>query len=226
MKVCAIVSGGKDSLYALYLAIQQGFEVTSVVTFIAHRESWMLHIPNVKWVELQTKLMGLKHNLFYVSGEREKEVEEMKEKLKEAVKEEKIEALVCGAIKSEYQKHRIDMICEELGIISYSPLWHKNAEILLKEIVEAGFRFMVTRVAAEGIERWLGIEINEENVDEFINNLKVCSVDVCGEGGEYETFVVEAPIFKGRLEVEKGRIIEDCLAKEFVIEKIECISKL
>ncbi len=201
MRVITLVSGGKDSWYAYYIMLQQGFEIPCVVTFLPkNKESFMLHHPFADRVSLQTKKANLKHYIFEVSGEKEREIEEMKEHLRKIVGKENVEGLICGAIRSEYQKQRIDFICEELGLISYSPLWHKNEEELTKEIVsDAGFEFLVVETCAEGIEKWKGKIINKENVKEFISDLKKARCNISGEGGEYETFVIKTPFFSNIL---------------------------
>jgi ABC transporter with metal-binding/Fe-S-binding domain ATP-binding protein len=197
MRTIALVSGGKDSWYSLYILLQQGFEIVCTVTFSPRNpESYMLHSIKTQLVKKQSELANIKNYTFEVSGEKEKEVEEMKEWLKKIKDLEKAEALVCGAIMSEYQRHRIDMIAEELGLVSYTPLWHKNEEKLLKEIVQSGFKFQVVLTAAEGIERWKNQIISEKNVKEFIKDLKKARANVSGEGGEYETLVIESPLFK------------------------------
>jgi ABC transporter with metal-binding/Fe-S-binding domain ATP-binding protein len=222
MRVVSLISGGKDSWYALYVAMQYGFDINSIITFIPKKEdSYMLHYVNVKWTEVQAKLAGLKHHIFYVSGEKEKEVEEMKEFLMRIVKKDSIEGLICGAVKSEYQKHRIDMICEELGIKSYAPLWHKNEELILQEMADFGFKFIITRSAAEGIEKWVGKKIDENNISEFISDLKRAKASLIGEGGEYETFLLNAPFFEKEIKIVSSKIIKDDLTIDFIIEKIE-----
>ena len=197
MRAMALVSGGKDSWYALYLLLQQGFEIVCTVTFSPKNpESYMLHSIKTELVKKQSELAGIKNYTLIVSGEKEKEVEEMKEKLRIIKEKENIEALICGAIRSEYQKHRIDMISEEINLISYAPLWHKDEESLLKEITYSGFKFKVVLTAAEGIDQWYTKVIDENNVNSFIKDLKKARANVSGEGGEYETLVIDSPLFK------------------------------
>jgi diphthine-ammonia ligase len=200
MRLLALISGGKDSWYSYYLMLQNGIDIPCVITFIPNNpESYMLQRPMVDKVPDQIKNMKTppKHFVFAVSGKKEGEVEEMKKHLEKIVKEEKIEGIISGAILSEYQKQRIDFICEELGVISYAPLWHKDQEPLLTEIVkEAGFEFLVADTCAEGIEQWRMKKINPKNLDAFIKDLKKAQANISGEGGEYETFVVKTPFFK------------------------------
>lgn len=201
MKLLALISGGKDSWYSYYVMLQKGFEIPVIVTFIPKNpESYMLQHAMTEKVPRQVKNLKIpaKHFAFEVSGEKEKEVQEMKKYLERIVKTEKIEGITSGAILSEYQKQRIDFICQELGVVSYAPLWHKDQEMLLREIIlEVGFEFLVAETFAEGIEKWKGKKITKKNLDEFIAELKKSKANISGEGGEYETFVTKAPFFKG-----------------------------
>ncbi|MGC9310681.1 MAG: diphthine--ammonia ligase [Candidatus Aenigmatarchaeota archaeon] len=202
MKLLALVSGGKDSWYALYLMMQSGHDIPVAVTFVPRNpDSYMLQRAMTEKVREQfaslKREFKIRHREFGVSGEKEKEVEEMKELLAPIVKKERIEGIICGAVLSEYQRRRLDYICEELGVKSFAPLWHKNEEALLKEIVMgAGFEFMVARVCAEGIEQWRGKTVTAGNIEGFISDLKKARCNVSGEGGEYETFVTKAPFLR------------------------------
>lgn len=200
MKLLSLISGGKDSWYALFVMMQEGHEISDAVTFIPKNpESYMLQhamTPDVK--EQFSKItLNIRHHIFEVSGEKEKEIEEMKNLLAPIVRKEKIDGIVCGALASEYQKQRIDFICEELGIRSYAPLWHKSEENLIKEIIDsAGFEFLIAAIGAEGIDNWHLKKITKTNLPAFISDLKKARCNVSGEGGEYETFVTKTPFFK------------------------------
>ncbi|MBN2095446.1 MAG: diphthine--ammonia ligase [Candidatus Aenigmarchaeota archaeon] len=200
MKLLSLISSGKDSWYAYYLMLQQGFDIPVAVTFIPKNpESYMLQHPFAEKTPLQIKNMKSppRHVLFNVSGVKEKEVEEMKSHLEKLVKAEKIEGIISGALASEYQKQRLDLICEELGVVSYAPLWHKDQERYLQEVVlEAGFEFLIADTCAEGIEKWKGRMINPENLGHFIKDLRKARANISGEGGEYETFVTKSPFFE------------------------------
>lgn len=196
MKLAAIISGGKDSWYAYYKMLKRGYEITTIITFIPKRkDSYMFHFPLAKNVSIQVKNLKITHYVFEVSGEKEKEVKEMREYLKKIVKKEEIRGLISGAIKSNYQKSRIDKICKELKIKSFTPLWHNDEKILLNEIIDSGFEFLVTHICAEGIEKWKNKIINKINLNEFIRDLDKARCNISGEGGEYETFVIKSPLF-------------------------------
>ncbi|MCD4740804.1 diphthine--ammonia ligase, partial [archaeon] len=133
MKVAILFSGGKDSCYAMHLAMQQ-HEPACLVTIVPEKpDSYMFHYPNIHLVDAQAALIGLPLIKKTTKAEKEKELEDLKKALQEAKQKYKIKGVVSGAIASNYQKTRVDKICEELGLESIAPLWGKNQEQLIKE---------------------------------------------------------------------------------------------
>jgi len=204
MRLAALFSGGKDSTYALYWALQQGFEVKHLVSMHSKsEESYMYHVPNIHLTDLQAKAIGIPLIKGYTSGEEEKEVEDLKKVLEDL----NIDGIVAGALESEYQRTRIEKVCHELGLVSYTPLWHKNSEQLLREMIHAGFDIVIVGVSAYGLgKEWLGRKIDEKAVEELKRLNQKYGIHIGGEGGEFETFVKDAPFFKARIifdEVER-----------------------
>jgi ABC transporter with metal-binding/Fe-S-binding domain ATP-binding protein len=205
MRVGVLTSGGKDSLYAAYIMHSQGYELKYLITIIPRNPaSYMFHNNIAELTELQTNAMGIPLIKKCTKGEKEKELEDLKEVIS-SVKEE-LDAIVSGAIASEYQKQRIDIICEELGLHSFAPLWHKDQAMLLEDLIRAGFEIIITAVAAYGLdERWLGRRMDRKCIEELKIISKKHGIQLAGEGGEYETFTLNMPLFKYKLEVAKAR---------------------
>jgi len=209
MKVAVLYSGGKDSTMALFLALKQGWDVIYLVTIFPEREdSWMFHYPCIELTKLQAKAIGIQQIVRRSSGEKEKELEDLRELLKDIRKD--IDGVVGGAIKSEYQKSRIDGICRKLNLKSLAPLWHKDPEEVLKEIVKTGFETIITGVFAEGFDKsWLGRKIDEKCIEDLKELNKRYEIHFLGEGGEIESLVLNAPIFKKRIKILESEIIWD-----------------
>lgn len=183
-KVACLFSGGKDSVFAAFWAMEQGWDPI-LVTVFPEPYSMMFHHPNAEWTKLQAEAMGLKQVTF--KAKKENELEELKNTLSKL----KVKGIVTGAIASEYQKQRIDKIGQELNTPTYSPLWHK--EKLLQEELKH-FEIYITAVSAEGLgEELLGTKFSE------IGNRK--NIHPLLEGGEGETFVADAPFFRKRIEI-------------------------
>jgi len=164
LKVAVLYSGGKDSTYALWWALHQGWEVKYLVSVVPkNRESYMFHVPNVELTELISKSTGIPLVRVYTKGEKEKEVLDLKRVLEKL----DIDGVVSGAIASEYQRRRIDHICEELGVRSFAPLWHKDQELILRDAAKF-FEFKIVSVSAYGLSReYLGKTVDESNVHSY-----------------------------------------------------------
>jgi ABC transporter with metal-binding/Fe-S-binding domain ATP-binding protein len=203
VKVAVLYSGGKDSNYALYWALNQGWEVARLITFKPAREdSFMFHLPCIDLTKLQAKAIGIPHTEANVSGEKEKEVDEMGRTLAKLG----VDGVVSGAVASEYQKTRIEGACEELSLRSFAPLWHKKPGKLLSDIKDAGFEVIFSGVYADGFsERWLGRMLDDGATAELEKLSAKNGINAAGEGGEYETLVLDGPFFQKRLDIRFRR---------------------
>lgn len=198
-----LFSGGKDSTFALWYAQMQGWDITTLVTVLPEsNESWMFHYPAIKWTSLQAQAIGLPQMTIPTKGDKETELDDLTAGLDAISDSSRIDGIVSGALASEYQRTRLDNICEHLGLRSFAPLWHKNQQQLVKEQVESGFEIIVTACAAQGLDAdWLGRKLGERELDELSALHGLYSLNVAFEGGEAETFVTGGPMFKQRLRI-------------------------
>ena len=203
MRVAALISGGKDSALALHRVLKAGYEVEFLVTMLPQREdSWMFHYPNVHLTRLFAEAVGIELVSAETEGIKERELGDLKRLLATL----EIEGVVFGAILSRYQKARIDKICGELNLKSIAPLWQENPMNLLREIVSLKFDVLIVGVYAYGLdETWLGRKIDSETVADLIRLNDRYQISVMGEGGEYETLVLDAPFFKKKIELVRTR---------------------
>jgi predicted ATP pyrophosphatase (TIGR00289 family) len=218
-----LATGGKDSTLSLYHALKERYEVEYLVTMIPQREdSWMFHYPNIHLVDLFAQAVAIKLVKAETAGIKEEEVEDLKRLLATL----DIEGVVSGAIASQYQKKRIDKTCKELNLKSIAPLWQKNPLQLLQEIVSLNFETIIVGVYAYGFDQsWLEKKIDSTTIDALIELNKKYGISLVGEGGEYETLVLDAPIFKKRIKiVQKERIWEN-QSGYLLIKKAELVDK-
>ncbi len=225
MNLMALTSGGKDSLFAAYIMHAQGFEIKRLVTLFPERQdSYMFHHPNIHLTGDMAKSMGIPFQKRITGGEKERELIDLKDAIAASVAVENeiqgIQGVVSGALSSEYQRQRIDVICEELGLVSFAPLWHKDPEMLLLEMLDAGFEMIITAVAADGLdETWLGRKIDEGCIKDLKDLHRRYGIHIGGEGGEFETLVLDMPLFKKRLEIKKARKEWDGTSGVYVVEE-------
>lgn len=208
MKLAALISGGKDSWYAAYEA-SKGDEIACLIAIRSRNpESYMFHVPNVEWVKLQAKAADIPLVWWETEGVKEEELEDLKQAIELAKEKYKVEGLVSGAIKSNYQKERVDKICKELNLKSTAPLWQIDEEVYLNKLMK-NFHVIIVGIAAEGLKKeLLGSRIGLT----FIDRMRSSNVSCIGEGGEFETFVLECPLFKEKIKIDEFEIImeSDC----------------
>lgn len=207
MRMLSLFSGGKDSLYAAYLAMQDGHDVVSLLSLESKRDdSYMFHVPNISLTSFQAEALGIPLVKRTVKGEKEKEVEELQDIIGDFVKNKEIDGIITGAIESNYQRERIQKIADFYGIYHYAPLWKIDTLEYMKALIKNGFKAVIVSVSALGLdESFLGRVIDDEILERLNSLNKKYGVHLAGEGGEYETFVVDAPIFKKKILIEKSR---------------------
>jgi len=223
MKVAALFSGGKDSTYAIHLAQSMGWDVAKLVTMVPEKgESYMFHVPNIELCGMLAEAMGIDHVSFPTGGEEELELED----LKKALADLKVQGIVTGAIASDYQHTRIDRLCHELDMASYSPIWRWNQEAVLRGIMAAGFSVMVVGVYAEGLgKEWLGRVLDEKALRELEELSRKNRMNISGEGGEFETLALDGPNFLKRVEVAESESLWHGTRGEFIVRKARLIEK-
>ena len=206
MKVASLFSGGKDSTYALWFAQLQGWDIEALVTVFPEKpDSWMFHYPALNCTALQAKAAGIPQVRVATSGVKEQELEDLSAALGKLKKSNGIDGIVSGAIASEYQRTRLDNICEKLGLRSFCPLWHKNQEQLVNEQIYAGFETIITACNALGLdEKWLGRQLGLKELRELTKLNKKYGLSIAFEGGEAETLTLAAPAFRGRLSIVRA----------------------
>ncbi len=219
MNAVALFSGGKDSTYSIYLAMQQGYDIKKLITiYPKERESFMYHIPMIERTALLSEAMGIERDVYRIGDDMAS--------LKNVLKNYDVDAVISGAIASNYQKTKIEEVCTDLGFISYAPLWGKEQKLILKDIISAGFKVIIIGVYAYGLdERHLGLELNDDFLRVLIALEKKYRINVAGEGGEYESFVLDAPFFKKRVVVDSYNKVWNGVRGELVIEKLHLEEK-
>jgi diphthine-ammonia ligase len=202
MSNACLFSGGKDSTLALHRAVGAGAKIDLLITMrSASRESYMFHYPNIEYTALQAEAMGIRHVFAETAGEKEKELAD----LERALVDNGVVLLVTGATYSRYQGDRINAMAARLGIEHLAPLWHIDPMEELNELAEK-YDAIIAAVSAEGLdESFLGKRIDAEMIGRLSELNRKHGINMLFEGGEAETFVLDAPLFRKRIVVEKSR---------------------
>jgi len=203
MKLGILFSGGKDSCLALYLAKKQGYDIKCLMSVVSkNKESFMFHTPSIKKVEKQAEVLGIPLIVQDTSGRKEEELKDLEKVIKKAKKKFGIEGVVTGAVESVYQASRIQKICNKQNLECFNPLWLKDQFELLNELIKNKFEVIVTGVFAYPLDKkWLGRKINRGFIKEMNELNEKYKINPAGEGGEFESFVLDMPLFKRKLKI-------------------------
>jgi asparagine synthase (glutamine-hydrolysing) len=224
----ALISSGKDSVFAMYRMMQQGYKIACLISIKSiNPDSFMFHTPAIEMVKLQSKAFNIPLIEQTTKGQKEIELKDLKKAIERAKKKYNIKGITTGALFSNYQKERIEKIANELELKAFSPLWHMDQEDYMREIIRNNFKIILTRIAAEGLdESWLGKILTEKDIDRLIELNKKIKLSICGEGGEFETLVLDCPLFNKELKVIRTKkIMESKFSGTLIIIEIKLIKK-
>jgi len=208
MKIGILFSGGKDSCYAAWLAKKNKHNLVCLISiFSENKESFMFHTPLIEKTKKQAEVMNLPLIIQKTKGKKEEELRDLEKAIKTAIKKYKIKGIVTGAIASVYQVSRVQKICDKLKIECFNPLWQIDEEDYLKELIKNKFEVIVTGVFAYGLNKsWLGRKIDKKFIKDIKQLKEKYKIHVAGEGGEFESFVLNCPLFRRKLRI-KGKEI-------------------
>ncbi|ETA66675.1 metal-binding-domain/4Fe-4S-binding-domain containing ABC transporter, ATP-binding protein [Methanolobus tindarius DSM 2278] len=210
LKLGVLFSSGKDSNYAMHVMQQQNYSIECLITIKSQNlDSYMFHTPNIDLVRLQAEAMELPLIEELTKGEKEKELDDMKNAIIRAKDEYGIEGVITGALYSNYQRERIEKVCDELGLKAFSPLWHIDQEKEMYQLLDLGFEFIFSSVAAYGLNKsWVGRIISEKDIEKLVRLNEKIGLNVAGEGGEFESFVTDGPMYHKKIEIREMEVIE------------------
>ncbi|MEM1655713.1 MAG: diphthine--ammonia ligase [Nitrososphaerota archaeon] len=201
-RLAALFSGGKDSTLAIQLAESMGYHVDYLITIKpASDESYYFHYPNIWVTGLQARAMGRRQIMVAArSASREDEIRALRDAI-ELIGDE-VDGLLSGVSRSGSQHELFQRLCKELGLEFIAPLWMRDPSQLLDEIISSGIAAMIVGVAAMGLGRELLGKIIDQELIILLHSLSErYGVDLLGEGGEFETLVLDSPLFRKKLEI-------------------------
>lgn len=203
MRVAVLYSGGKDSNLALCMALEEGYEVSCLVSVESrNKDSYMFHTPSVNGVRHQAATLGIPLVVVKTEGVKEEELSSLKEGIVRAKDEYGVEGVVTGAVESVYQASRVQKICYSLGVECFNLLWKMEQTKLLEEVIKRDMEVVLVGVFAYPFDKsWLGEKIDEGFIKRMKKLREKYKISPSGEGGEYESFVLYSPFFSERLKV-------------------------
>ncbi|MFB6071822.1 MAG: diphthine--ammonia ligase [Halobacterium sp.] len=221
-KWVSLFSGGKDSSWALYRALEEGLDVGRLLTVHPEGDSYMYHVPATRLAGLAAESVGVPlvdvEPADFAAGEAtdageqgDAELEPMEAALRALADdlEGGLAGVTAGAVESEFQTNRIEAMCERLGCELFAPLWRRDPRALADDMLDAGFEIRIIQVAAYGLdESWLGRTLDRDALADLEALHDEYGVHVLGEGGEFETLVTDGPHMDRRIELEYDTVWE------------------
>ena len=218
----SLFSGGKDSSWALYRAIEEGLDVGRLLTVHPEGDSYMYHVPATRLAELAAESVGIPlvdvepgdfdaESATDASAQGDTELEPMEAALDSLAGDLDggLAGVTAGAVESEFQTNRIEAMCDRLGCEVFAPLWQRDPRELADEMLDAGFEIRIIQVAAYGLdESWLGRTLDRDALGELEALNDEYGVHILGEGGEFETLVTDAPHMARPIELDYDTVWE------------------
>lgn len=193
-KFVASFSGGKDSVLAIYRAIKLGHKPIALITTYNDdiEKSWFHNIPK-SYLENVAKSLNIPLYLILTKGD---DYEEKFEKTLSYFKEQGCDFCVFGDIDIKRHFKWCSDRCINVGMDYLFPLWQENRKKLVYEFIDNDFKSVITIVKnSEMSDRFLGQTLSYELVEDIEKE----GVDVCGENGEYHSFVYGGPLFSKKI---------------------------
>jgi diphthine-ammonia ligase len=217
----SLFSGGKDSSWALYRALEVGLPVERLLTVHPEGDSYMYHTPATDLTALAAESIGIELVDIYPDdfaasettdsgAQGDRELVPMERELA-ALRDEfgGLGGVTAGAVESEFQTSRIRAMADRLDCAVFAPLWQEDPRELADAMLTAGFEIRIVQVAAAGLdESWLGRTLDREALADLEALNDTYGVHLLGEGGEFETFVVDGPHMSRRIALDTEPVWE------------------
>ena len=226
MRLGVLFSGGKDSTFACYRAMEKN-SVACLITIISeNEESYMFHTPNVRHTNIQAEAMDIPLLSWHTGGQKETELIDLKSAIASARDRFQIEGIVTGAIESVYQASRVQRICRDLDLWCFNPLWQISQIDYLRLLLSNGFEVLISGVFASPFDAsWVGAVITEARIQMLEQLQEKYKINPSGEGGELETFVLDGPMFSRRIDVVRASKTYEGYRGQYIIEEARLVNK-
>ena len=202
-------------------------EIACLITVVSkNKESYMFHTPNIDVTKLQAQALELPLVSVGTEGKKEEELADLEAAIVEAKEKFQIDGVVTGAIESVYQASRVQRICSHLDVWCFNPLWKYDQQVLLKTLVAKNFEMIISGVFAYPLdEKWLGARLDPLVIARLLQFQGQYGISPSGEGGEIETTVLDAPMFKQRIEIVDYATEAKGNCGNFIIRKAKLVPK-
>ena len=226
MDVAILYSGGKDSTLAIEYALNKGYNIKYLLSVKPTRtDCFLFHYATVEHTKELANILGLKHIL--ISCDLADPIKEADLVKNVVLKEEKIDALILGGI--GLQLTQIGSLQKALipsGMEVFAAHAGQDHDQIIKDMIDRGYEIIITQIASDGLKNWIGKSLNKENFNSFVRDSVKYGFHVGGEGGYYDSFVVDGPIFNQKLEIlSSKKVMESDYNGYVLINNFKIINK-
>jgi diphthine-ammonia ligase len=223
MRVVVLVSGGKDSTCNMLKCVEHGHDIVALANLHPPRDaasdeldSFMYQSVGHELIDAYAESMRVPlyrrairgssriTTMQYAPTDAADEVEDLFELLRDVQRAHAVDAVACGTILSSYQRIRVENVCARLGLLALAFLWQREQSALLDEMLDRySIDAVIIKTAAIGLGKaQLGRPLGQVR-DTLRHLARQYGVHVCGEGGEYESFTLDCPLFHSRIVLDE-----------------------
>jgi uncharacterized protein (TIGR00290 family) len=217
MNVISSWSGGKDSCLALYKVQQQGHSIKTLMNFVSaeHKRCSFHGIP-FELIKMQSEALGIPLVAKEIPDEGKKYEENFKSCVNDLKKKYDIKGIIFGDIYLDEHKKWVSRVCNDLKVKVFEPLWQLPVDDIIKEFIDLGFKSIIVSAKSDLFdESFIGRVIDHKLIEE----LKKKNICICGENGEFHSYVFDGPIFKKKINIKKtDKILKNGLWKHWHLD--------
>jgi len=217
MKTLISWSGGKDSCFALYKSVQQGHQPCCLVNFVSEEYNrCCFHGITNDLISLQAESLGIPVVQYPVPADMKEYESRFKKAVTKLKQKYNAEGMVFGDIYLDEHKEWVERVCNEIGIIPVEPLWNLPVISIINEFISTGFKSVIVSGKADLFDKtFMGRIIDFD----LVNELKSRNICVCGENGEFHSFVIDGPIFNKKIEIlESEPVLKEGFWKHWFLD--------
>ena len=200
-------SGGKDSSLALYHILKaNSLSIDYLLTNLsAEHNRISMHGVSLNLLKLQAESLDIPlETMRIVKDASMADYDKLVTKKMNFFTQQQMNDCVFGDIFLEdlktYREHQL----ESVGITAHFPLWKRPTSDIIQEFFNLGFKAKVVAVNANLLDKsFAGRELDQSFIDDLPDR-----IDVCGENGEFHSFVYDGPIFNTPIPVTVSEIVK------------------